>query len=90
MSMTTAQYIIARIKSVGGFHTVTSKKTGWLLVVRLDGDCYDTYINVLTNGQFIISLPIGNKLNSSFFPSDERILLLEYFVSQAENHAETN
>ncbi len=83
MAMTTAQYLIARIKSAGGFHTVTPKKTGWLFVVRLDGDYYDTYINVLDSGQFIISLPIGNKLNSSFFPSDERFLLLEYFASCA-------
>jgi hypothetical protein len=84
MGMTTAQYFIARIKSEGGFSAVTPKETGWLLAVRFSGDSYDTYINVLNDGQFIISLPIGNKLTSAFFPSDERFLLLEYFVSCVE------
>lgn len=82
MGMSTAQYLIARLKSAGV--TASKKKTGFLLTSRLDGDSYDTFINVLHSGQFIISLPIGNKVTSAFFPSDERLSLLEYFTSCIE------
>lgn len=91
MGMTTMQYLVKRIEDAGGFHNVTIKKSGVMYVVRLDGDTYDTYINVIGDKHFIISLPIGNKVDSKFFPSEERDLFLGFLKSyDGEHNAKTN
>lgn len=85
--MTTMQFLVKRIKDAGGFHAVTAKKSGMMYTVRLDGDSYDTYINVLRDQHFIISLPIGNKVDSKFFPSEERDLFLDFLKSYGDSNA---
>lgn len=78
MGMTTAEYFIRRVEIAGGCHSVVATSNGYLLSVLLTGDSFDTTI-IVTKDQFLISLPIGNKIHCSFFPKEEQELLQSYF-----------
>ena len=85
--ITTAQHLIERINQQGGFHTIKKKSTGWLLVTTMAGDRFDTFVNVLHDDEFIIMMPIGNKISSSFFSPNDREELLAYFKTWIDTHS---
>lgn len=84
MGMATGRYFIDRIRNNGrgginGFHTVQPNNGGFLLVGMFRGDYTDTYISVLPDHiEFVVKLPVGNKIPSTFFSPDDRLEIAQF------------
>lgn len=86
--MSTAQYLIDKWDASSHI-TVSGRKNGTINVIEFDDgkSIYPTVVTVMGdavaramgNFQFVISLPIGNKIPDTFFPEDEREKLRNYF-----------
>lgn len=75
---TTANYLIHRFTCVPCEVTMSANGNKSIGAI-LRGDTGYTFFILLKNGNFLILLPGGNKLQESFFPLEEQQLLFDYF-----------
>lgn len=77
--MSTAAHLIAKFSKCKVNHTMHAQAK---IISFDDGrSICPTHVILNANDDFIISLPIGNRISDSFFPEDEKEKLLEYFKS---------
>lgn len=75
---TTASFFVSNCRAAKSRNAITTKG-GWLLSFNHIKQDFPTHVSIVTTGEFLIMLPIGNKVSSDFFPDNERNILIDYF-----------
>jgi hypothetical protein len=78
--MTTAKKFFQSVKLV---EPPKNTKDGTLYTYMRDGDSFYTFAYVTNFGQFILTLPIGNKIHGDFFSAEDQCEFLDGFRKSA-------